>query len=41
MDLKMDGFPIPNSNRLVGNVYWGEFLTVVTCDFLGLNKALV
>ena len=34
---KPDGFPIPNSNRLVGNVYWGESLIVVTCDFPGLN----
>ena len=37
---KPDGFPIPNSNGIVGNVYWGESLTVVTCDFPGLNKVI-
>ena len=39
-DCKPDRFPIPNSNGLVGNVYWGEYLTVVTCDFPGLNRWL-
>ena len=34
---KPDGFPIPNSHGLVGNVDWGESLAVVACDFLGLN----
>ena len=28
----------PNSNGIVRNVYWGESLTVVTCDFSGLNN---
>ena len=28
---------IPNSNGIVGNVYWGESLAVVACDFPGLN----
>ena len=27
---KPDGLPTPNNNELVGNVYWGESLTVVT-----------
>ena len=40
MNRKPDGFPIPNSNELVGNVYWGESLTVVSCDFPGLNRML-
>ena len=34
---KPDGFPIPNSHGLVGNVGWGESLAVVACDFPGLN----
>ena len=25
-------------NRIVGNVDWGESLTVVSCEFLGLNS---
>ena len=37
-DRKPDGFPIPNSSGLFGNIYWGESLIVVTCDFLGLNN---
>ena len=39
-DRKLDGFPIPNSHGLVGNVDWGESLAVVACNFPGLNKAL-
>ena len=38
MDRRPDGFPIPNSHGLVGNVDWGESLTVVTCEFPGLNN---
>ena len=34
----MNGFPIPNSHGLVGNVDWGESLTVVACEFMGLNR---
>ena len=40
MDRKLDGFSIPNSNGLVGNVYWGESITIVTCDFPGLNNSI-
>ena len=35
-----DRFPIPNSNGLVRNIYWGESLTVVACDFPGLNTLM-
>ena len=38
-DRKPDGFPTPNSHGLVGNVDWGESLTVVACEFLGLNNS--
>ena len=34
----MDGFPIPNNHGLVGNVDWGGSLTVVACEFPGLNS---
>ena len=27
-------------NELVGNVDWGESLTVASCEFLGLNKVV-
>ena len=37
-DRKPDGFPIPNSHGLVGNVDWGESLTVVAYEFSGLNR---
>ena len=37
---KPDGFPIPNSHELVGNVDWGESLAVVACEFPGLNNFL-
>ena len=30
----------PGHYKLVGNVYWGESLTVVTCDFPGINTPL-
>ena len=38
LDRKPDGFPIPNNNEIVGNIYWGESLAVVTYDFEGLNR---
>ena len=37
---KLDGFPIPNSHGLVGNVDWGESLAIVACEFPGLNTIL-
>ena len=40
MDCKPDGFPIPNSHGLVGNVDWGESLAVVAYEFPGLNRFL-
>ena len=39
MDRKPDGFPIPKSHGLVGNVDWGESLAVVSYDFPGLNSS--
>ena len=39
-DRKSDGFPTPNIHGLAGNVDWGESLTVVSCEFPGLNMPL-
>ena len=36
---KLDGFPIPNSHGLIGNIDWGESLAIVACDFSGRNSS--